>query len=444
MKHLRPHFKSMLLVGLPLVGGNLAQFSISIVDTAMLGRYNAEALAASILAGSFYFIVFIVGGGFSFAVMPMVAAHDVRGEDAQVRRVTRMALWLSFIYAAASFPLLFFSKPIFLALGQSEILSTLSQDYLQIAAFGMFPALLGITFRNYLSGLKHTSIVLWATLAGLVLNILMNWILIFGRFGAPEMGIRGAATASVGVQLLVMLVMIAYINRHLARHELFKNLWRPDWAALITVSKLGLPIGLTYLAETGLFSATAVMMGWIGTIELAAHGIALQLAAITFMVHLGLSQGATTLVGNAYGLNDRSAQRRLGVVSIAMTTAFAAVAILVFLTIPGPLLALFLDTSQATSPAILASGIGLITVAAAFQLADGLQAAGLGLLRGIQDVRIPFIYAAISYWLIGMPTSYFLGFTLGYGGKGVWAGLVTGLTAAAILLLARYWRKTRA
>jgi len=443
MKHLRPHFKSLLIVGLPLVGGNLAQFSISIVDTAMLGRYNAEALAASILAGSLYFILFIVGGGFSFAVMPMVAAHDVRGEDTQVRRVTRMALWLSFFYAVAVFPIMFFSKPVFLALGQTEILASLSEDYLQIAAFGMFPALLGITLRNYLSGLKHTNVVMWATLAGLFLNILMNWVLIFGRWGAPEMGIRGAASASVGVQILVMLILIAYINRHLARHELFKNLWRSDWGALVTVFRLGVPIGMTYLAETGLFSATAVMMGWLGTIELAAHGIALQLAAITFMVHLGLSQGATTLVGNAYGMDDRTAQRRLGVATILMTSVFAGAMIIVFVTIPRPLLALFLDTSQATSPAILASGVGLIMVAAFFQLADGLQAAGLGLLRGIQDVRVPFIYAVISYWLVGMPTSYVLGFTLGYGGQGIWAGLVTGLTTAAIFLLIRYRRKTR-
>ena len=188
-----PIYKSLFFLGLPIVGGNIAQFSSSVVDTAMLGHYDPKTLASLIVASSVFFILLIVGGGFSFALVPVVAAHDARDEDTLVRRNTRMAIWLSIIFSTLVFPILYWSDSVLMFLGQSEELSQSAHEYLRIMAFVMFPALLDVTLRCYLTGLKHTNIVLWATVSGLICKTIIGWLFVFGKFGCPELGIEGAA-----------------------------------------------------------------------------------------------------------------------------------------------------------------------------------------------------------------------------------------------------------
>tara|TARA_B100000131_G_scaffold314131_1_gene350482 strand:+ start:317 stop:1654 length:1338 start_codon:yes stop_codon:yes gene_type:complete len=439
-----PIYKSLFFLGVPVIGGNIAQFSASIVDTAMLGHYDPKVLASLVVASSIFFILLIVGGGFSQALMSVVAAHDARGEDTQVRRNTRMAIWLSIMFSILVFPILFWSEAVLIFLGQSEELSGTAQEYLRIMAFVMFPALLDITLRCYLTGLKHTKVVLWATVSGLIFKVITGWILIFGNFGIQEMGIQGAAFSTLGGTLVILFIFVGYSQSYFPQHELFKNIWKPDISSLKNIFALGVPIGLTYLAESGLFSGVTIMVGWIGPIEVAAHGIAMQIMAVTFMVHLGLSQVATTLIGNAYGRKDSLEDlRRIGVCAIIMSAVFAFMAILVFLLFPDTLFSLFIDTLGPEGQAVLSVGVGLMIIAACFQLTDGLQAIGLGLLRGMQDVRVPFIFALISYWGVGFTTSYLLGIKLALGPQGVWLGLVTGLALASVLLLTRFWYKTR-
>jgi MATE family multidrug resistance protein len=206
---------------------------------------------------------------------------------------------------------------------------------------------------------------------------------------------------------------------------------------------LGVPIGLTGLAEGGLFHASALMMGWIGTVELAAHGIALEIAALTFMLHVGLSLAATIRVARFQGLGDRPALRRAAWVALAMSLGVALASVALFLSVPGPIVALFLDMEKPESAAIVAYGVVLLALAALFQLADGMQVMALGLLRGLQDTRVPMVLACVSYWLIGIPAAYALAFPLGLGGVGLWLGLVIGLTCAAGSLLWRFWRLAR-
>ena len=436
-------YKSLFFLGLPIVGGNIAQFSSSVVDTAMLGHYDPKTLASLVVASSVFFIMLIVGGGFSFALMPVVAAHDARNEDTLVRRNTRMAIWLSIMFSMFVFPILYWSESVLIFLGQSEELSKSAHKYLRIMAFVMFPALLDVTLRCYLTGLKHTNIVLWATVSGLICKSITGWLFIFGKFGCPELGIEGAALSTLAGTLVILLFFVWHARQYFPQHELFKNIWKPDVVALKKIFILGLPVGLTYLAESGLFSGVTIMVGWIGEIEVASHGIAMQIMAITFMVHLGLSQVATTLIGNAYGRQDSlEVLRRIGICAISMSAAFAFIIIIVFLSFPRTLLSLFIDNSDPDSRAILVMGISLMTIAACFQLTDGLQAVGLGLLRGIQDVKVPFIIAFVSYWGVGFTTSYLLGIKLSYGPQGVWLGLVTGLLVASIFLLVRFWFKT--
>ncbi|MDJ0825407.1 MAG: MATE family efflux transporter [Rhodobacter sp.] len=439
----RLHARALLILGLPLIGSHLAQILIGVTDALMLGWYDIAALAAVTLGHSVYFVFFIVGSGFAFAVLPMVASAVAEGDTAQVRRVTRMGLWLSGLYGVLVLPPLIWSEPLMLALGQEPETAALAQQYLQIASFGVIPALLVMVLKNYLAALERTQAVLWITVSAAVLNAALNYVLIFGRLGFPEMGLAGAAIASVLIQLASLLLLMAHIARVTPEHALFQRLWRRDGEAFARVFRLGWPIGLTNLAESGLFSASALMMGWLGAQTLAAHGIALQLASMTFVVHLGLSQAATVRVGYAAGRKDGPGLRQGAKVAVAMSALFAGVTILIYLTLPEVLVGLFVDPADPQRPAILAIGVTLLAVAALFQLVDGAQVVSLGLLRGLHDTRVPMIYAAISYWGVGIPSSYAMGFVIGWGGVGVWLGLVVGLALAAGLLLTRFWRQAR-
>jgi len=437
------HARAVLVLGLPLIGSHLAQMLLHVTDTVMLGWYSVTALAAGVLGASSFFVIFILGSGFAQAVMPMVASALGRGDEAQVRRDTRMGLWLSIGFSALCYPLFWGSGPILLAARQPPEVAALAQDYLRIAGLGMLPALLVMVLKSYLAALGRTQVVLWATLAAVGVNIAANWALIFGNWGAPEMGVEGAALASVISQVLTLMVLVLYaaLLPELRRYRLFQRFWRPDPSALRQVFRLGLPIGLTGLAESGLFQASALMMGWIGTMELAAHGIALEVCALAFMVHVGLSNAATVRTGRLDGAGDARGLRDGAKVAIALSAAFGLLVVALFLIAPRPLIAAFLDPANPDSATIIAIGTTLLAFGAMFQMADATQVMALGLLRGIKDTQVPLVLAAVSYWLIGIPVSYVLAFPLGFGASGLWFGLVIGLTCAATLLMLRFWRR---
>jgi MATE family multidrug resistance protein len=434
------HARAVTTLGLPLVGGHLAQIAIGVTDTVMLGWYGVDALAAVTLASSYFFVLFLMGAGFAFAVMPMVATFDAEDDEISIRRVTRMGLWLSLAYAVVIMPFMIWSEALLLLMGQTETVAADAQNYLRIAGYGMFPWLVAMVVKSYLAALERTQVVFWIAVLTTLCNGLINYALIFGNWGAPELGIAGAATASLVTQAIGMVGIVAYALYVLPHHQLFVRFWKADWEMLSRVFRLGVPIGFTGLSETGLFAATAVMMGWLGTVPLAAHGIALQCASITFMLHLGISNVATIRAGNAYGRGDRDHLARGARVVFIMSLITAVLTSVVFLVWPEPLVLVFMQSSEPARDQIVAIGVGLLAMAALFQLVDGAQAIALGLLRGVQDTTVPMVIAAISYWVVGMPCSYIFGFVLGYDGIGVWMGLVLGLACAAILLSARFWR----
>ena len=434
------HARAALVLGLPLIGGHLGQVAIGVTDTMMLGWYGVSELAALTAAGSWFFVLFLMGSGFAWAVMPMVAAFHAEGDEARVRRATRMGLWLSLGFAVLAMPLMLWSEPVLLALGQTPTVAALGSKYLMIAGWGIFPALIVMTIKSYLAALERTQIVFWITAIAALVNGIANYALIFGHFGAPEMGIAGAAIASVVTQVVMLVGVVAYAVWVLPEHSLFQRLWRADWEMFGQVFRLGWPIGLTSLSEVGLFAASAFMMGWLGEVPQAAHGIALQLASITFMVHLGLSNVATIRAGNALGRHDLPHMLRGAWTVTGLSVAMALLTMVVFVAVPEPLVSLFIGRDVAARDEILAIGVVLLALAALFQLVDGAQVIALGLLRGVQDTRVPMVLAGVSYWLIGMPVSYVLGFVLGWGGVGVWLGLVFGLACAGVALMVRFWR----
>ncbi len=433
------HAKAAMMLGLPLIGGNLAQFSITITDTVMLGWYDVSALAAQVLGGMIVFVLFIFGSGFALAVMPAVAEAEAAKDDTRVRRVTRMGLWASLAFGIACLPVFLFARPLLLALGQDVSMVELAAQYMEIAGFGVIFALIGMVLKSYLSALEHTGIVLWSSMAAALLNGLVNYALIFGNWGAPELGIRGAAAASLLVQLVMLVFLLLYVILVVPHHHLFQRMWRVDVGALWFVLRLGTPIGFTSLAEVSLFAASSVMMGWLGEVALAAHGIVLQIASAAFMVHLGLASAATVRAGRAVGRRDSIGLRRGAQVVLVASMLLALLSMALFLLVPDWLVGIFLDPSDLRRDAVLATGVMLMAAAALFQLVDAAQVMALGLLRGVQDTRVPMLIAVLAYWVIGVPTSYILGFVVGFDGVGVWLGLAVGLAFAAVLLVWRFW-----
>jgi MATE family multidrug resistance protein len=436
------HMRAVLILGLPLVASHLAQFAIQVIDTIMLGWYGVEALAGVVLAGTFFFILLIMGSGPAWALMPMVAAASEAGDDIQVRRLTRMALWISVGAALLVLPLMWFSAPILRAIGQEPALSDIAQEYLRIAGWGMIPALIVMTLKSYLAALEHTRVVLWTTLLAAALNGVINYALIFGNWGAPELGVRGAAIASLTIQAATAVILAIYAARLNPEQGLFHRIWRPDTEALRTLLRMGIPIGMTGLAEVGLFAASTLVVGWIGTVELAAHGIALQIVSAFFMVHLGFSNAATVRAGRALGRTDEQGLRRGAVAVLLVSTIVGVATVAVFILLPDPMIKGFLDPTEPLRDEILRIGRALLIVAALFQFADGVQAITLGLLRGVHDTKVPMIIAAISYWGVGVPMSYLIGIVMGYGAEGVWMGLVIGLLLAGIFMSWRFWRSS--
>ncbi|UWQ94325.1 MATE family efflux transporter [Rhodobacteraceae bacterium M385] len=439
---LSSHIRATLKLGLPLIGGQLAQVFIGVTDTVMIGWYGVEELAAVALGSSYFHLILILGMGFGLAVMPMVASAAARDDDQQVRRVTRMGLWISLGFAALVMPLFWYSEALLLWSGQTAQVSADAQTYLRIAGWAIWPGCLLVVLRSHLSALERPNIVLWAWVGGVFLNAGINWVLIFGNLGAPEMGIAGAATASVFTNLLILLILALYASRAegLRHYALFTRFWRPDWEALLQVFRLGWPIAITLLSEAGLFMATMIMMGWIGTMELAAHGIALQIISVTFMIHIGLSSAATVRIGRTRSRNDAPALRLAAWAALILSGVTVAVTIVALMSFAEPLVGLFVDPSDALRPQIIAIGASLLIVACIFQLADAAQVMALGLLRGVQDTNVPMVYAFISYWIIGVPLAYALGFPLGWEGEGIWVGLAIGLAVAGFVLVIRFWR----
>ncbi|WP_099866909.1 MATE family efflux transporter [Pararhizobium haloflavum] len=439
------HARATVVLATPLIGAQLGHMAINISDTVMVGWLGATELAAAVLATQAFFLVFIFGVGFAQAVMPVAAHAEGRGDVRGVRRSVRMGLWVLALYSAVVMVPLWQIEPILLALGQAPETSALAGQYMRVAQWAMFPALFLMGLRSYLAVIGKAHVLMWATFAGVALNIGLNYIFIFGNLGAPALGIVGAAVASLGTNLFGALWLMQYTSTkpQLKKYELYVRFWRPDWPAFFEVIRLGWPIGLTIIAEAGLFSAASIMVGWLGTIPLAAHGIALQLASIAFMIPLGLASASTVRVGLAHGREDWTGLMRAGWSAVVMAAGIGLAAALTFWLVPELLVGLYLDETNATASEVIAFAVPLLYVAAAFQIVDGIQAVSAGNLRGLKDTRMPMIIAIVSYWFIGLPAGYVLAFPIGLGAVGIWWGLAAGLTAAAVLMSWRFGERDR-
>ncbi len=436
---LRRQIWSTLIFALPIIGSNLAQSAKHLTDTVMLGRYGVDELAAGVLAGVIFMITFIVGSGFAQAAIPMAAEARGAGLTWKVRRVIRMSFWLSCAYGLILVPPLFQTERFLLLLGQQEDIARLAGDYMDIALWGIFPALSVMVLKSFFVALAMPRLILWATVFGALLNIPANYAFIFGNWGAPELGIQGAAVATVAAHSagLLILLVFSFTNANCRSYSLYSRFWRPEWQTLLAVFRIGWPISITLIAETGLFAVCSIMMGWISTEALAAHGIALEAAAFVFMMYLGVSIAVTTQVGFTVGQRDRDAIVLMIQAATAVTFILAIMVVVVFVSIPELIVSAFLDESAEKAAVVLSIGITLMYLGAAFQIGDALQVVALGILRGFSDTKVPMLIAAFSYAVVGAPISYLLGFIAGWGSVGVWCGFIIGLGMAALLLFLR-------
>ncbi|MDD9911131.1 MAG: MATE family efflux transporter [Ahrensia sp.] len=439
------HLKATLVLGAPLVAAQLSQMLIGVVDTIMLGWLGTEELAAGTLAFQAFFICLIFGIGFGAGMMPLIAGALGADNPQEVRRATRMGLWaLLGLGLVLQLPL-WFTGELLLLLGQDPLLAQLAEGYMRIAQWSLIPALMIIGLRAFLTSIERPNAVLGITIFTAILNGVFNYAFIFGNFGAPRLEMQGAAVATLLANVLAFLAAFAYVAwlKEAKPYALFTRFWRPDWPALSETFRIGVPVSLTIFAEAGLFSAASLMIGWLGTVPLAAHGIALQIASIAFMIPMGLSQAGSVRVGRAAGAGDRRAIGRAGHATLLLALIFAVASALVMLVYPDALVMLFLDADDASLPAVVAYAVPLLWTAAAFQLVDSAQAVGAGNLRGLKDTKIPLVIAVISYWGVGLSVAYIFAFPAGLGGVGVWSGLAAGLGVAAILLNSRFERRDR-
>lgn len=435
------HLADTALLGAPLIGAQIAQLAINTTDVLIISQLGTTELAAIVLASQFFFTIFILGSGFSTAAIPLATHALAVGDERGVRRAIRMGMWASLAFSILCLPLFLYSEPILLALGQKPDVAAYAASYLHIAGFGIIPALQFMVLRSFLSALKRAGIILYVTVAVLVLNAVFAYAFVLGHFGMPAFGMHAAAYVAAGVNLFGFVAAVIYIERvpMLAAYGLFTRFWRPDWQALGEVVRLGIPVGLMVLAEVSLFTVASLMMGWIGTVELAAHGIALQFASMSFMVPLGLAQAATVRVGLAAGAGERVEVMRAGGAAVLLATGFALASCILFIVERESLARLFVDPTSSNAAELIATAGPFIIVAGAFQLFDGLQAIGAGLARGLKDSTVPMVLAIVSYWGIGFTSAYVFAFPLGFGGIGIWYGFMLGLAAASIALNGRFY-----
>ncbi len=428
-----------LTLALPLILAQLAQMSASFVDTLMVGRLGNTQLAGIALGSSIFFLTFLVCSGVLFSVGPTVSQAFGAGETKAAGRAAQQGIFLALLLSVPALVLFSQIGRILPLLGQEPGAVRLATGYVQAIAWGFVPALLTISLRGLLEGISNPRPVMYIAFLGVGFNALMNYLLMFGNWGFPALGLVGTGYASALSFWLSLALLVLYSARTLPQFEVFR-FRGVDARVLADLFRIGLPIGLTLGFEAGLFSATAILMGTLGTVPLAAHQIAMQSASFTFMVPLGLASATAVRVGQAVGRRDPGGVQQAGWVGITLSAGVMFVSALTFWLIPERVVGLYLDASDPANKAVVRTAARFLAFAAIFQVFDGLQVSAAGALRGLKDTRVPMLMSLASYWGVGLSSGLLLAFTLGLGGRGLWLGLVLGLVTAAFLLVGRFRR----
>jgi multidrug resistance protein, MATE family len=431
----KDHFSRNFTLAYPVVLSQLGHILVSVFDSLMVGQLGTVPLAAASLGNSIFMITMVFGLGVSFSITPLIAAAEGRKNYTRISLLLLNGLISNFILGILLFLVGYFASPYITHLNQPLEVVKLAIPYINVLFFSMVPLMIFQAFKQFAEGLSFTKQSMYITIVANLLNIILNYLLIWGKLGFPEMGMIGAAWATFISRVVMALMMagwVLYAKRFIVfRH--FLRLRHLSFIHMYRIFKLGLPISGQMIFEMGAFSFSAIMIGWLGTKQLAAHQIAINVASVTYMMASGIAAAATIRVGNQKGLGNFRSMQMAGNSSFAMGAVFMMASGLLMVAANQLIPMLYIN-----DPEVIQIASTLLIIAALFQISDGVQVVGLGALRGLEDVRIPGVISLIAYWVIGLPVGYVLGFKLGFGVNGVWTGLLVGLSIAAILLFLRF------
>lgn len=444
LKTYTKEFNYNLKLATPVILGMLGHTFVSLVDNIMVGQLGTAELAAVSLGNSFIFIAMSLGIGFSTAITPLIAEADSEKNFAKGKSSFKHGLFLCTVLSVLLFILMLIAKPLMYLMEQPEEVVVLAIPYLDLVAFSLIPLIIFQGFKQFSDGLSMTKYPMYATILANVINVVLNYVLIFGKLGFPEMGIVGAAIGTL-VSRVAMLFFLWWLLKGKEKSKAYVTnikLFSLDNKMINKVLNLGFPSAMQMFFEVAIFTAAIWLSGTLGKNPQAANQIALNLSSMTFMVAMGLSVAAMIRVGNQKGLSDFKELRRIAISIFLLGISFAAVFALLFLAFHNVLPKIYVDLDDVNNfmdnTEVISIASTLLIAAAIFQLSDSAQVILLGALRGLQDVKIPTFITFIAYWLIGFPISYFLGKEEAFGSFGIWIGLLAGLTSAAILLYFRF------
>jgi MATE family multidrug resistance protein len=429
---LRGEARALATLAVPVVIVQVGMMLMGVVDTMMIGRVSATALAAVALGHLYFFIIASFGMGTLMALDPIVSQAMGAGDELAVTRGMQRGIVLALGLTIPMTLILWLAEPVLSILRQPPGVVPIAAAYVQASILGMLPFLIFTVLRQSLQAMKRMAPIVWTIVLANLANVLLNWMLVYGRWGAPELGAEGTGWASSISRIIMALGLLGLAWRDLRRYILPPRRDALARGPLFRMLRVGSPIGAQFMLEGGAFTVVALLMGVLGPIEVAAHHVALNLAALTFMVPLGVSAAATVLVGHAVGRDDAEDARGASRAAIVLGVGFMATTAIIMLTVP-----MLLARAYTTDAAVLALAAVLIPIAGVFQVFDGLQVVSIGILRGVGDTRTPLIVNVLGFWLLGLPVSLWLAFRMDYGPRGLWWGLVVGLAVVAAALLGR-------
>jgi multidrug resistance protein, MATE family len=432
-------------LAVPLALTQLVQMAMGFVDVVMIGRLGTVSMAAGVLGTSFFFTLMLVCMGVVMAVNPLVAQAVGAREPAAVGRAVRQGLWLGALLALPLMLVLWQARPLLALAGQDPEVARLAAAYLGAILWGVLPNLWYTALRGFAEGIAKPRPILIVTLAAAGLNVFGNWVLMYGNLGMPALGLvgTGIATAIVMWALFGGLLLVTRLHSAFRHYDVFSTIRRPDPKALLELFRLGWPIGVTFGLESGLFLAATLLMGLVGTTALAAHQIALNAAGVTFMIPLGIAMATTVRVGHEAGAADRQGASRAGWAGMTLGALMMVGPALLFWLRPEWVVWIYTGSTEGgpAGEAVAAQAAALLSIAAVFQLFDGVQVTAGGALRGLRETRSPMVVGLLAYWGLGLSAAYVLGIRAGLGAEGVWWGLTAGLGAAAIGLSLWFHRR---
>ncbi len=424
-------------IAYPIIIGNLVQTLLGVIDSAMVGSIHSTQLAAASLVNSVLAVPTVFGFGLSMAIGPLVSNAIGEGKENKPLQLLYNGLWVAVIWAIMLAVAIHYNSEVVFMLGQDKAVAEIAQPYLEIMGWSMIPFILFMVVKNFSEGLEYTWTPMLVSVLAVPLNVLVNYMFIFGKWGAPRMELTGAGIGTLVSRIVILMVLtwLVFTHRKYARfRKCLGDQLRIKFDQIKEIIRIGIPSGLQYSMESGAFAFSGIMVGWIGAQQQAAHQIAINYAALTFMVSLGLSAAGSIRVGQAYGRREWGIVRSIGRNILFMGTVYGSLMALFFILFKGQLPYLFNDEARV----VLYASI-LLMYASIFQISDSVQAIAVGLLRGIQDVNIPTIIVALAYWGIGIPAGYYLAFRLDMQSSGIWLGFVIGLSTSATLLLIRFF-----